>query len=790
MQETVQIWLNRFSKTGLWLTILSTLLLFTNFTTDFYDAPKFLILLAFSLILLILTALKFTFSNKVVILRTPLDLPLILLAAVAVISTVLSSAPYVSLLGQGGLIHNSLAAVVTYILFYFVVVNNLKNLKDVRQVTSLLILGGIILSVISLLVYAGLKILPPPWTHGVNFTPTGSNFSETAILALLVPILALEALTKPKLISKFIYAALLALFGVVIALTGTVATMAAALVGLALVLFLYRRQLAKFPNLENPGVAILASSLIIIAAVTAISLIPPFGKGQNPLYNLYKNFPREVQIPFTTSWKVSVSSFRDAPFWGSGPATYLFDFTSYKPVEFNATKFWNLRFDSAFNEYLLVLGTLGGVGLIALIFATGFFISQAYKVIKAQSHIGSEPGSASNLHLQSVGLAISGIVFFVILALHSSTLSVFVIGLLILACFMAVRAHLPGLSQARFDGNGFKQVLMRVASTINLDQTASETIRMEALPSVILTIAVALAGFAFFFAGKFALADFHHRNALNAVAQNQGLAAYNELVAAEKLNPLSDLYRTDLAQTNFALANAIAVAKGPTQASPSGSFTDQDRQNIQVLLQQAISEGRTATTLNPRSSLNWEILGSLYRQISGVAQNALLFALDSYGRAIQTDPLNPLLRLSVGGTYYAIQNYDMAIRFFTDSVNLKPDFANGFYNLSVAYRDKGDLSSALAAAQEALKLVDKNSQDYKAAQDYVKELESKVPTATKSADLTTPTAQDKGPLQQKDLPKVVDLPKPEHIATPSAVKKPGSTPEPTQSPTPSASPNQ
>lgn len=785
MQESVQVWLNRVSKIGLALVVLSTLFLFTNLTTDFYDAPKFLVLLAFTLILLVLTALKFTFSNKVVLFRTPLDLPLLLLVVVAAISTFLSPAPYVSLLGQGGLIHNSLAALITYVLFYFVVVNNLKTLKDVRQVTSLLILGGVILSVISLVVYVGLKILPPPWTHGVNFTPTGSNFSETAILALLVPLLTLEVLSKPKLVSKLIYAAILALFGVVIALTGTVATMAAALVGLALVLFLYRGQIAKFPNLQNPGVAILASSLIIIALVTAISLIPPLGKGNNPLYNLAKNFPREVQIPFTSSWKISVSSFRDTPFWGSGPATYLFDFTSYKPIEFNSTKFWNLRFDTAYNEYLLVLGTLGGVGLAALIFATAFFASRAYRVIKdAPAHLGGETGAASNTQLRAVGLAISGIVFFVILLLHASTLPLFVIGLLILACFMAVGAHLPNLGQTRFSGNGFKQILMKVASTVNLDQTASETISLEALPSILLTITIALAAFAFFFAGKFAVADLHHRNALNAVAQNQGLLAYNELVAAEKLNPLSDLYRTDLAQTNFALANAIAVAKGPTQASPSGSFTDQDRQNIQVLLQQAITEGRTATTLSPRSAINWEILGSLYRQISGVAQNALLFALDSYGRAIQNDPLNPLLRLSVGGTYYAIQSYDMAIRFFTDAVNLKPDFANGFYNLSVAYRDKGDLNSAIAAAQQAVNLVDKNSQDYKVASDYLKDLQAKVPSSTESANLTNPTAQDKGALQNKELPKVVELPKPEKIATPEAIKKPSPSPEASPSPTP------
>lgn len=764
MQESVQIWLTRVSKFGIAIVILSTLFLFTNLTTDFYDTPKFLVLLIFTGILLILTTLKFALSNKVVLVRTPLDLPLLLLLAVAVTSTVLSPAPYVSLLGQGGLVYNSLAALITYILFYFVVVNNLKSSRDVRGIIFLLTLGGALIGVASLLAYAGVKLLPPPWNHGVNFTPIGSNFSATAVLALLVPIISIDILDRHKLITKLIYAAVLVLFGTVIVLTGTFATIIAALVGIAIILVLFKSQLTNF--VQNQGVVVLGASLVLVALVVLLSFIPPIGNSKNPLYILAKNFPRESQLPFVTSWKISVSSFRDTPFWGSGPASYLFDFTSYKTIEFNNTSDWNRRFDTGFNEYLSVLATLGGVGLVALIFATAFFASSIYSVI-------TNTNDANPNHKTALALAVSGIVFFVILLLHSLTLPLSVIGFLILACFMVTHSPLGG---NRKTGEG---IFAKFASTINLTGASSETVRLDTLPTISLTIAVTLVGFAFFFGGKFALADFHHRQALNAISQNQGLQAYNELVAAEKLNSVNDLYRTDLAQTNFALANAIAISKGPSDSAPSGTLTDQDKQNIQVLLNQAINEGRTATTLSPRSTINWEILGSLYRQISGVAQNALLFSLDSYGRAIQADPLNPVLRLNVGGVYYAIKNYDMAIRFFTDAVNLKPDYANGFYNLSAAYKDKGDLQSAVTAAQQVVKTVDKNSPDYKVASDYLKDLELKTQTAIKSANLTAQTVEDKGALQQKELPKVIELPKPEKIATPAAIKA---------SPSPSATP--
>lgn len=781
LKETINTYLSLIFRVGLVLVILATFFLFSNLTTEFYDTPKFLLLLIFTGLLLILSTLKFTVAGKVVFLRTPLDLPLLLLLAVAVVSTFLSPSPWVALLGNQARIHGSLVSLVVYVLFYFVLVNNLRSKKEVNWILYLILLAAQILSILTLITYVGIKILPPPWTHGVNFTPTGSSFSTTAVLAILLPILVTRILTTQKLPLLILNSTFLILSGATIALTGTWATWIAAVFGIVLPLVVINpiSRLSQISRKDLGLLGLICSSAIVIL-ITILSFIPPIGGAKNPIYTQAQNFPREIQLPFIASWKVSVSAFRDTPFWGSGPSTYLFDFTTYKPVAFNSSKVWNLRFDSAFNEYLQVLANLGGIGLLALLSLTALFVSSAFKVILDNIRL-KRFGGENQITSEKLALAISGLVFFIILALHTSTLVVWVMGLLILASFMVVNLA-EGLPK-NWQGGDLKTMFLRLAANISAPSSTEETLKIDTLPGVLLTIAIASVLFAFYFGGKIALADYHHRRALNAVAQNNGVLAYNKLVAAEKLNPQNDLYRTDLAQTNFALANAIALAKGPTEASPGGSLSDQDKQNIQVLLQQSINEGRTAVTLSPRSAINWEILALLYRQISGVAQNALLFSLDAYGRAIFQDPLNPLLRLNVGGTYYAIQNYDLAIRFFTDSINLKPDFANGYFNLSVALRDKGDLASAQAAAERVLQLVEADSQDYKVASDYLSDLKNRIATGSAQASpIQPPAAQTTGSLQQKELPKVINLPKPEKIATPSAVKKPGSTPEP--SPTP------
>lgn len=778
LKEFVNNYFRHLGFLGIILVILSSFFLFTNLTTEFYDTAKFLVLLLVTGILLVLIGVKFAVNNKVIFIRTPLDIPLLLILAVAIVSTVLSPAPLVSLFGNQLRIHGSLVSLAVYIIFYFVLVNQLKGLREVKWAISFATIGAVILSIISLLSYAGVKLLPPPWSHGINFTPTGSSFSTTAILAIFLPFVLLQILSGGNLVFKTISSVIFALFGITIALTGTWATWIAAIFGITLTILVSPLGKVRQLNQIKPETAIaILAPLTVTLLVAFLSFIPPIGGAQNPLYNQAKDFPKEIQLGFIPSWKVSVSAFRDNPFWGSGPATYLFDFTTYKPIEVNSSKVWNVNFDSAFNEYFQVLATLGGVGIIALISLTALFVSSAYSLLTNKS-------ADTNEQFTKKALAISGLLFFVILALHPSSLVVWIFGLLVLASFYIINLSPENTSTSWSLGSTVQHTIKKFASNVTSSNSSQETISVEALPSVLLTIFLGLVLFVFFFASKLTLADVHHRTALNAVSQNQGVIAYNELVTAEKLNPWSDSYRSDLAQTNFALANAIAQAKGPTEASPTGSLTDQDKQNIQVLLQQSITEGRNATTINPRSALNWEILGLLYRQIAGVAQNALTFSLDAYGRAIFQDPLNPLLRLSVGGVYYATANYDLAIRFFTDAINLKPDYANGYYNLSVALKDKGDLNTAQLAAEKMLTLLDASSQDYKVAQEYLTDLKNRIASGSASeSQIQPPAAQTTGALQQKQLPKVVDVGNPpDKIASPGAVKKPNSTPEPTPAP--------
>ncbi len=742
-----------------------TPLLFSSVTTEYFETPKLILLVAGTLILVLLWVFSWVLQGKVLLTKTPLDLPLLLLLVVVVISTLISDSRYVSIFGNFPRIHGSATAMITYILFYFVAASHIKTVSQVRALLYALLISSTIVAILTVLSYLGFY-LPLPFAKAANFTLTGSSFSTAALLLLLLPYTFLNITNPNKQISSIAAVGLASLFMATIVLIGGNNNSGFAVLLSPIFLALYLTVALSIYIIRKHHIdsflPLLAIPILISVIVFVLGYLPI---GNNPFNDKRVNFPREIQLPFATSWQVSGQSFVKSPFFGSGPATYLFNFTSFKPVDFNTNKFWNLRFDQAFNEYLQILGTLGSLGFLAFLVLTIIIASFSWSTLRSHHN---------NLEKS---LSISGLVAVLLLLVHTSS-PVFMVAV------MAFLAMLMGINK-QLSGKVEELTIGIKASKLTDSPTMQGLIVGDILPILIFIPVMLFVIWGFWNLSQSVAADYYHRKALNS-ASTSGIDTYRNLQQAETLNNKIDLYRTDLAQTNFALANAIAAAKGPTEASPGGSLSDKDKSDIQTLLSQAITEGRVATVLSPRSAANWEILASIYRQISGVAQNALDFSLDGYGRAIQRDPLNPTLRLNVGGIYYSVKNYELATRFFADAANLKPDYANAYYNLSITLRDKGDLKGAVAVAQQVVSLLqsDTKSPDYQTASRLLSDLKDQASkTASGSAQITPPAAAQNSALQKDNLPNVVDLGQKPQVATPEAVKKnPKATPQPSAQP--------
>ena len=759
MRQSLPAQVNKVINTLILLTAVLTPLIFTPFTSEYFETAKFVLLISVVLLSLLLWSFNWVLEGRITFTKTPFDLPLLALLLVVLLSTLFSETKYVAIFGNFPRIQGSATAWISYILFFFVAVSHIKTPRQVRTLLYGLFLSATIVAVVTLLSFFGIY-LPLPFARFINFTPTGSSFSTAALLMLLLPALFINISNSKEIISSISGAALATLYIVVILLTGGNSDSGLGQLFSPVFLALYATLALTFlairPRQTDRNLVFLIAPIIVSFIIFGLSFIPlPQG---NPLMTQRLNFPREVQLPLSTSWQISGQSFVKYPFLGSGPSSYLFNFTRFKSPEFNFSSYWNAKFDSAFNEYLNVLGTLGILGLLSFLVLSAQIVNFGWLGL-AEKH--------DNL---TKILSLSVLASIILLLMHPATPVLMVATILILA--MLTSTHKSINSRVEDLAVGIK------TSRLTDSPAMRGLVSGDILPVVVFIPVVVGTLIIFKQLKDFSLADYYHRQALNSAA-TRGVDTYNALVSAERLNNYIDLYRTDLALTNFALANSLVAAKGPSESSPAGSLTDNDKQTIQRLLSQAITEGRVATELSPRSSTNWEILASIYRQISGVAQNSLDFALDAYGRAIQRDPNNPSLRLQVGGVYYSVKDYNLAVRFFSDAVNLKPDYANAYYNLAIALRDNGDLNGAVAAAQRVVALLqsDTKSKDYKTASELLSDLQNKA--ATQSAQQTPPAARESSALQKSNLPNVLDLGQKPQPATPEAVKV-----SPRPSPTP------
>jgi tetratricopeptide (TPR) repeat protein len=418
--------------------------------------------------------------------------------------------------------------------------------------------------------------------------------------------------------------------------------------------------------------------------------------------------PLAPKLPdMNTSWQIGVEVLKVSPFWGEGPANYLTAFNRFRPVSYNSSDLWQVRFTTATNYYFTALAELGFAGILA--FAVLFVT--VYKIVSKKFDFKFLP----------------------MLTL-----------LLLLAAFPAA----PALITLLF-------ILLAIVSESENKNTniLAESSAKSAVILVCLPILIGL-GFFYFLGFKWVRAEVSYTESLNALAKNDAKGTYDKMTLAIKQNPQVDRYHASLAQVNMALAQSLASKK---------DITDTDKTTITQLVQEAINEGKATVTLNPGRSGNWEVLGQIYRSIMPFATGADQFAVQTYSQAIALDPTNPNLRIALGGVYYALGRYNDAIDAFKLVVLAKPDLANAHYNLSVAYSAKKDYDNAIAEMNNVINIVPKDSQDYTLAKNALSDLEKQRPAKTtgEGQNLTTPAV-----VTPSNVKPPIELPK---EATPPAM---------------------
>lgn len=572
--------------------------------------------------------------------------------------------------------------VVSGALLYYLINQLSQNAKTTT--TKLLFLSSTVFSTVLLLAFSGiLAKIPqlPAYVRATGFNPEGGYLPAAIFFITILPIGIAQLLSNKDVLQK-------AFLGV-------------------------------------------ANAILVIAlAVSVYNMLP--GKLFSP------NFPS-----FATSWSVSIDALKESPIFGVGPGNYVTAFSRYRPLTYNATDLWALKFSTGTDFYLTLFtetGLFGAAGIIFLLLAV-------YRLSKSQV----QEQKLFSQGFSAYATFISLLLIILALAVFPATLLSTVLIFIYLS--FITKAHKTSLA------------LMTQAGAADEGPASSGKIASR-IPALLVAIPIVVfvlwVGFR---ASRILAAEYKFQKSLRALAANDAANTYNYMRDAINLNPYVDRYRATYSRVDLLLANAIAQ-------KPADQITDQDRTNITQLIQQAISEGKATVALNPLRAANWELLGRTYQTIIPLAKGSDQFAIQSLRQAVGLDPVNPALRIALGGIYYGQGDFENAVRVYELAVATKPDLANAHYNLAFAYGGKKDYDNAVQQMSLVLSLVDRTSPDYEVARKALTDLQDKQKVSAQEATQNlTPPSEAKQQLQPP-------LELPEGSQPPEAPVSPTLTPTP------------
>lgn len=254
-----------------------------------------------------------------------------------------------------------------------------------------------------------------------------------------------------------------------------------------------------------------------------------------------------------------------------------------------------------------------------------------------------------------------------------------------------------------------------------------------------LTVALLLSGGLLYGGYRVGYAEYVFGRSIREASANRGDATYNSLIKAIQLNPYDIRYRVNYAKTNLALANSLATKK---------DLTDEDRNIIQQLVIQSIEQSKNAISIDSLRANSWAVLANIYQSLINVAEGSDQWAISAYQQSIALDPNNPQLRLAYGQLLFSLNQFEPAQRQFEIAVSQKQDYTNAFYNLAFAYSKQDKLQQAQASMTQVLALVDKESDDYKTAQEQLKLINEQI----------VPAENNQGALPQQNVPMPIKAP--------------------------------
>lgn len=694
--------LNRIIKSSLYLLVFLLPVFFLPFSFEGYEFNKqYLLFFLVSLAFLAWIAKMVICDKEIKFRRTPLDIPVLVFMFFVILSAVFSVDKTSSLFGFYGRFSDNLIGILSLGVLYFLITNNVSlsgkplinadkkpintdtdkkiSINQPKSASISGMLKAFLWSVFFVILFSYFSLFGvwqilnqylaklisgfqlPAMIQSRIFNPIGGSLEALAMFLTVVVILLVGLLLQKTQINadkntdkhrfrNLIYSFLLitSLFLLII----VDFTAAWVVLGLTLLLFL---AFAFWSRIFRERVNLLLIPIIlIIISITLLFVQVSNFKFQVKDYNIL-NSPKEILLDQGTTWRVTLGAIKNSPVLGSGIGTFSQDFAKFKPKEFNQTNLWQIRFDKGGNQISEIISTTGILGFLSWLVIIGLFLVISYYLLKRLKWGENDKnGYQLPLIFTFLALALGQFVYY-----QNTPLAFF----FWLALGLGVISWGTSLKEKKFSFKDFPE--MRLVFNI-----------------VLIVISLVIFG-AWFFAGRFYLADVNYKRGVL-------LGRAGELEKAVNLNKSRATYHIALSRAYFVEASS-EVQKPPDE---------QDAPKIQLNFAKAIDEARKASQNSPNWVATLENLGMVYRDIRGFAQGASNWAMDSFSKAAKLEPTNPVFISEIGKLLRDDKKTEEAKKEFERALELKPDYLDAKIQLALILEAEGNSGEAITKLKE------------------------------------------------------------------------------------------
>ncbi|MDD5040710.1 MAG: hypothetical protein PHY34_06215, partial [Patescibacteria group bacterium] len=308
--------------------------------------------------------------------RTPFDRLMVVFIIFFCVAFAASQSYYVSTVGVGGYFSSGIIVTLCYIIFAYLIIQTVRREADILRFLWGLLASIALAAVFTIFQAYEVYILPWQFTHDYSFNLIAHSSTAPALISALGIILGTGMLFfHTKLWQRLCIGGLLVPMLAVVMLLDKHAALYALMVGAFVLLCVLALRSKALP-------------VWWVFVPTCIVVIATVGIFIDSSKLLYASVSDTVLLDQGTSAQITWQSMKHSPFWGSGPQTFTYDFASYRPVSFNETPLWNLRFIKPSNEWFSLSTGVGLGGALALCAIAVWYLAWGMRMVGAEKRPG------------------------------------------------------------------------------------------------------------------------------------------------------------------------------------------------------------------------------------------------------------------------------------------------------------------------------------------------------------------------------------------------------------------